>query len=178
MLASTLHTILATIVISLTAFIGFFTLSLSEKTLHRVLFVLVAYSAGTILGAALFDLLPDAVELVDEALVFPIVAGGFVFFLFLERVIYWYHGHEYEHSEEKVPKGFAYLNLIGDFIHNFIDGMIIAAGFINGFVVGLTTTIAVLFHELPRRWGTSAYWSTQAWRRGGHCHSTFWQPQA
>ena len=157
MLASTLYTVLATIVISLTAFIGFFTLSLNEKTLHRMLFVLVAYSAGTILGAALFDLLPEAVELVDEALVFPLVAGGFVFFLFLERVIYWYHGHghvqELEHGDEKVTKGFAYLNLIGDFIHNFIDGMIIAAGFINGFTVGLTTAIAVLFHELPQEMG-------------------------
>jgi zinc and cadmium transporter len=155
MLTSTLYTVLATIVISLTGFIGFFTLSLSEKILHRVLFVLVAFSAGTILGAALFDLLPEAVELVDEALVFPIVAAGFVFFLFLERVIYWYHGHghEYEHGEEKVTMGFAYLNLIGDFIHNFIDGMIIAAGFINGFIVGLTATIAVLFHELPQEMG-------------------------
>ena len=155
MLTSTLYTILSTIVISLTGFIGFFTLSLSEKTLHRILFVLVSYSAGTILGAALFDLLPEAVELVDEALVFPIVAAGFVFFLFLERVIYWYHGHghENEHGEEKVTMGFAYLNLVGDFIHNFIDGMIIAAGFINGFVVGLTAAIAVLFHELPQEMG-------------------------
>jgi zinc and cadmium transporter len=91
------------------------------------------------------------VELVDEHLVFPIVAAGFFFFLFLERVIYWYHGHghEYEHGEEKVTKGFAYLNLVGGFIHNFIDGMIIAVTFINGFVVGLTAAMAVLFHELP-----------------------------
>jgi len=66
-------------VISLTGFMGFFTLSLNEKTLHRVFFVLVAYSAGTILRAALFDLLPEAVELVDEALVLPLIAGGFVF---------------------------------------------------------------------------------------------------
>ncbi len=155
MLSSTLYTILATVVISLTGFIGFFTLSLNEETLHRMLFVLVAYSAGTILGAALFDLLPEAVELVDEAVVFPIIAGGFVFFLFLERVIYWYHGHghEYEHGDEKVTKGFAYLNLTGDFVHNFIDGMVIAAGFINGFVVGLTAAIAVLFHELPQEMG-------------------------
>ena len=101
MLTSTLHTVFATLAISLTGFIGFFTLSLSEKILHRVLFVLVAFSAGTILGAALFDLLPEAVELVDEALVFPIVAGGFVFFLFLERVIYWYHGHGTSMSTER-----------------------------------------------------------------------------
>jgi len=66
MLTSTFYTVIATVVISLTGFIGFFTLSLNEKTLHRVLFVLVAYSAGTILGAALFDLLPEAVELVTR----------------------------------------------------------------------------------------------------------------
>ena len=158
MLSSTLYTILATLVISLTAFIGMFTLSFNENTLHKILTILVAYSAGTILGAALFDLLPEAVELVDEHLVFPIVAAGFVFFLFLERSIYWYHGHghvhEFRHGEEKqLTKGFAYLNLVGDFVHNFIDGMIIAAGFINGFVVGLSTAIAVLFHELPQEMG-------------------------
>ncbi|MBN2336293.1 ZIP family metal transporter [Candidatus Bathyarchaeota archaeon] len=144
--------------ISLTSFIGMFTLSINEKTLHKMLSVLVAYSAGTILGAALFDLLPEAVELVDEHLVYPIIAVGFVFFLFLERGIYWYHGHghvhEFEHGEEKkLTKAFVYLNLIGDFIHNFIDGMIIAAGFINGFTVGLTTAIAVWFHELPQEMG-------------------------
>jgi zinc transporter ZupT len=79
MFTSTLYTVIAAVVISLTGFMGFFTLSFNEKTLHRVFFVLVAYSAGTILGAALFDLLPEAVELVDEALVLPLIAGGFVF---------------------------------------------------------------------------------------------------
>ncbi|MCW4049780.1 MAG: ZIP family metal transporter [Candidatus Bathyarchaeota archaeon] len=157
MLSSTLQTIVATSIISLLSFIGIFTISLNDKTLHRILTVLVAYSAGTILGAALFDLLPEAIELVDENLVFPIVAGGFVFFMFLERILYWYHGHghthEFEHDEDRPPESFAYLNLIGDFIHNFIDGMIIAAGFINGFSIGMTTAIAVAFHELPQEMG-------------------------
>ena len=58
MLPSTLNALIATVAISLTGFIGFFTLSLNEETPHRVLFVLLGYSAGTILGAALFDLLP------------------------------------------------------------------------------------------------------------------------
>ena len=119
---------------------------------------LVAFSAGTILGAALFDLLPEAVELVDEHLVYPIIAFGFVLFLLLERILYWYHGHghlhEMEHIEIKeTTKGFAYLNLVGDFIHNFIDGMIIAASFINGVTVGVAASIAVAFHELPQEMG-------------------------
>lgn len=156
MLTSTLYTILATLVVFISSFIGIFTISLNEKTLHKILTVLVAYSAGTILGAALFDLLPEAVELVDEHLVYPIIAFGFVFFLLLERTIYWYHGHGHTHEfeeEHEVTEGFAYLNLLGDFIHNFIDGMIIAASFINSVTVGVAATIAVIFHELPQEMG-------------------------
>ncbi len=157
MLQSTLYTLVATILVSLSSFIGIFTISLNERTLHKVLTILVAYSAGTILGAALFDLLPEAVELVDETLVYPIIAFGFVFFLLLERTLYWYHGHghghEFQHEGEEVPKDFAYLNLLGDFVHNFIDGMIIAASFVNSVTVGVAAAVAVVFHELPQEMG-------------------------
>ena len=155
-----MYTIAATFLISLLSLIGIFTLSLSENQLHRILNFLIAYSAGTILGASLFDLMPEAVELVEEHIVFPIIALGFVFFLFLERSLYWYHGHghtheisEYDDHDTGQTKSFAYLNIIGDFIHNFIDGMIIAAGFINGTTVGVATSIAVAFHELPQEMG-------------------------
>lgn len=156
MLQSTLYTVIATILVSLSSFIGIFTISLNPKTLHKMLTILVAYSAGTILGAALFDLLPEAVKLVDEALVYPIIAFGFVCFLLLERTIYWYHGHGHGHEfkdKEDDIKGFAYLNLLGDFVHNFIDGMIIAASFANSVTVGVSAAIAVVFHELPQEMG-------------------------
>lgn len=158
MLSSVSNTILATLMISGLSLIGIFTMSLHHDRLHRILLVLVAYSAGTILGVALFDLLPEAIEIVDEHIVFPIVAGGFVFFLLLERFLYWYHGHGHMHNienkiEEGPPGNFAYLNLIGDFIHNFIDGMIIASAFVNGFGVGVATSIAVALHELPQEMG-------------------------
>jgi zinc and cadmium transporter len=158
MLTSTSNTIIATLAVSALSLIGIVTISLSSRTLHRILMIIVAYSAGTILGAAIFDLLPEAIELVDESLVYPIIAFGFVFFLLLERLLYWYHGHGHMHEiEERVrgapTKNFGYLNLIGDFIHNFIDGMIIAAGFINSFGTGIATAIAVAFHELPQEMG-------------------------
>jgi zinc and cadmium transporter len=158
MLPSTLNTIIVTLAISTLSLIGIVTLSLNPRTLHRILTIIVAYSAGTILGAAIFDLLPEAIELVDERLVYPIIAFGFVFFLLLERLLYWYHGHGHMHEiEERVTgvhtKNFGYLNLIGDFIHNFVDGMIIAAGFINSFGTGIATAIAVAFHELPQEMG-------------------------
>jgi len=158
MLSSTLETLAATFTVSLISLVGVFTLTMKEDKLHKILAIMIAYSAGAILGAALFDLLPEAVELVERHLVFPIVALGFIVFMFLERIIYWYHGHghshEFEKNGKKKPvKEFAYLNIVGDLIHNFIDGVIIAAGFINSFNVGMATTIAVAFHELPQEIG-------------------------
>jgi zinc and cadmium transporter len=140
--------------------VGIYALSLKEKTLHSILLVLVAFSAGSILGAAYFDLLPEALGLFEEeSVVFIYITFGFVLFFFLERFIYWYHGHGHETdisaktADRASNKGFAYLNLIGDGIHNFVDGMVIAASFLLGFSVGLATTVAVIFHELPQEMG-------------------------
>ncbi len=138
--------------VSLFSLVGIYALSLKEEMLHRILLVLVAFSAGSILGAAYFDLLPEAMELVDESVVFVYITFGFISFFFLERFIYWYHGHPHEAdisaeiSDGTSTKGFAYLNVIG-------DGMIIATSFIIGFSVGLATTIAVILHELPQEMG-------------------------
>ena len=148
----------ATIIVSLFSLVGILALSLRDETLHKILFFLIAFSAGTILGAALFELLPEAVEHIQGSVVFVYVAGGFVAFYFLERFIYWYHGHGHhsdlsEQGAEQYTKGFAYLNVIGDGIHNFLDGMIIAVSFNVDFSVGLATTIAVIFHELPQEIG-------------------------
>ena len=150
--------LLATMIVSLFSLVGILALSLREETLHKILFFLLAFSAGTILGAALFDLLPEAVEHIEGSAVYVYVAVGFVAFYFLERFIYWYHGHGHhsdfsEQEAEQYTKGFAYLNVLGDGIHNFLDGMIIAVSFNAGFSVGLTTTIAVIFHELPQEIG-------------------------
>ncbi len=151
--------VIATFIVSVFSLTGIFSLSLRERTLHSVLFFLVAFSAGSILGASLFDLLPEAIELVDEPVVFIYIAVGYLAFFVLERFIYWYHGHghhqdvEKEVDERPLAKGFAYLNILGDGIHNFIDGMIIAASFTVGFPVGLAATIAVIFHELPQEMG-------------------------
>jgi zinc and cadmium transporter len=146
-------------VVSLFSLVGIYALSLKEEMLHKILLVLVAFSAGSILGAAYFDLLPEAMELVHESVVFVYITLGFILFFFLERFIYWYHGHPHEADisaeigDGASTKGFAYLNVIGDGIHNFVDGMIIAASFIIGFSVGFATTIAVIFHELPQEMG-------------------------
>ena len=156
MIPETFTIVIATFIVSLFSLSGIFALSLNEERLHSILFFLIAFSAGSIFGAAMFDLLPEAVELVDEHVVFPYIAFGYLAFYFLERFIYWYHGHGHHEDMEfevEETKGFAYLNLLGDGVHNFIDGMVIAASFTVSFQVGLVATIAVIFHELPQEMG-------------------------
>jgi zinc and cadmium transporter len=172
MVTNQLVIIAATLIVSLFSLSGILALHVKEETLHRILFFLVAFSAGSILGASIFDLLPEAVELVDESVVFIYVAFGFVAFFFLERFIYWYHGHghhgdiEKEKGERASTREFAYLNVIGDGIHNFIDGMIIATSFLVGVHVGLATTIAVIFHELPQEMGDYGILVYAGFKRG------------
>jgi len=160
---SLLYSILATVVVSLVSFVGVFMLSLKEKTLDRVLFILVSFAAGGILGAAYLGLLPEALEALETVADIPTallyMTVGFVGFFFLERFIYWYHGHIHGHepASEVDPratvKGFIYLNLIGDGIHNFIDGMVIATGFFLETSLGVVITISTIFHEIPQEIG-------------------------
>jgi zinc transporter ZupT len=81
-----INIVVSTFCVSLFSLIGIFVLSMREKTLDKVLLVLIAFSVGTILGAADFDLLPEALEVVDESAVFIYIAAGFVAFFFLESV--------------------------------------------------------------------------------------------
>ncbi len=159
-MSNLLYAILAVAAVSLLSFIGVFAISLKEPTLDRILFVLLSFSAGSILGAAYLDLLPEAVEFfgVDQlSTVVLYVTVGFLGFFFLERFIYWYHGHVHGYDSDvegkMTVKRFIYLNLLGDGIHNLVDGMVIAASFLIAIPVGLATTVAVIFHELPQEIG-------------------------
>jgi zinc and cadmium transporter len=159
-MSNLLYAILAVAVVSLLSFVGVFAMSLKETTLDRILFFLLSFSAGSILGAAYLELLPEAIDFLGEeqlSIAALYITLGFLGFFFLERNIYWYHGHVHGNQsdvEEKVTvKRFVYLNVIGDGIHNLIDGMIIAASFFINITVGLVATVAVIFHELPQEIG-------------------------
>jgi len=159
-LSSLLYAILAVAIVSLLSLVGIFAISLKENTLDRILFILLSFSAGSILGAAFLDLLPEAVEFLEEeqlSITALYITLGFLGFFFLERFIYWYHGHVHGYEsnvEEKMTvKRFVYLNVLGDGIHNLVDGMVITASFFITIPVGLATTVAVIFHELPQEIG-------------------------
>ncbi|MEM3730472.1 MAG: ZIP family metal transporter [Candidatus Bathyarchaeia archaeon] len=139
----------AVTIVSLTSFIGIIFIGLKEKLLKRILTGLVGFASGTLLGGALLHLLPEAANSDNTLAPFYYVILGVVAFFALEKFLYWRHCHE----EECPVHMFVYLNLIGDGIHNFIDGMIIAATFVVSFELGFATTLAVIFHEIPQEIG-------------------------
>ena len=161
-LSNILYAFLSVAFISVISLVGVFAISLKKRTLDRILFILLSFSSGSILGTAYFDLLPEAIHFLGEEQVSTTVlylTFGFIGFFFIERFIYWFHGHLHgseqmsEVDERLNVKKFVYLNLIGDGIHNLIDGMIIGASFLINTQTGLAATIAVFFHELPQEIG-------------------------
>jgi len=139
--------------VSLIAFIGIIFIGFKENKLKQILTILVGFASGTLLGGAFLHLLPESVEM-NETSTFYYVILGIVSFFALEKFLYWRHCHE----EECPVHMFVYLNLIGDSVHNFIDGMIIAAAYIISFAsgsyhLGFATTLAVIFHEIPQEIG-------------------------
>jgi zinc and cadmium transporter len=139
----------STILISLLSLVGVFTLALEEKLLKKILLILVGFSAGGLMGGALLHLLPEALEISPVTDVFSFFLLGFIAFFIMERVLRWRHCHEGVCDIH----AFTYLNLIGDGIHNFIDGVVIAAAFLINIPLGIATTVAVASHELPQEIG-------------------------
>lgn len=135
--------------IALFSFSGIVTLAFKEDILNRILLLLVGLSAGTFIGGAFFELLPESVEKISGMTPYFIVIIGFILFYILERFLYWRHCHE-EHCE---AHQFTYLNLIGDSIHNFEDGVVIAVSFLTSTQLGIATAIAVAAHEIPQEIG-------------------------
>jgi len=145
--------LVATIIISLIAFVGIFTFFLKRELLNRTLLVLVALSTGALLGGAFLHLLPEAIEEKGARLeIFLYLLLGFSIFFVLEQFLQWRH----QHTTTPQVKPFSYLILVSDAVHNFIDGLIIAASFVTSLPLGIATTLAVALHEIPQELGDFA----------------------
>lgn len=139
----------ASIVVSLISLIGIFSLLLKENLLNKLLFILIAFAAGGLIGGAFLHLLPEALEQTGSSIVFPYLIIGFIFFFILEKYLHWRHCHE----EACKIHAFTYLSLIGDGVHNFIDGLVIGASFLLGIKFGIITTLVIILHEIPQEIG-------------------------
>jgi zinc and cadmium transporter len=162
---STLYWIVAVTVLggALSVLVAGLFLLLSERRRFAVLPHLVSYATGALLGAALLNLLPQAVESAGghvHAVGLALVAGIFAFFI-LEKFVLWRHCHA-EDCEPHTPsqhhrdKASGTLILAGDAIHNAIDGVLIAAAFLTDVRLGVVTAIAVIAHEIPQEVGDFA----------------------
>ena len=142
----------ALVVISAVSLIGVLTLVVAPRTLKRGLVVLVAFAAGGLLGDTFIHILPEIAE--SEAgldlQASLLIIGGVVTFFVLEKTLHWHHSHM---PTQDVMHPVATMNLVGDGLHNFIDGAIVVAAFGVSTEVGVATAVAVGVHEIPQELG-------------------------
>jgi zinc and cadmium transporter len=137
----------------LISLIGGFLLLSSKKHAKRLAFYATPFAAGALLAAAFLDLLPEAshVGSIDTALLWAMF--GILLFFVLERFLQWFHHHHEHEGKEKGSDPAIPLIVIGDTLHNFIDGIAIAAGFLVSPETGIVVTLAVAAHEIPQEIG-------------------------
>ncbi|MDO8556059.1 MAG: ZIP family metal transporter [Nanoarchaeota archaeon] len=151
------YVIVSVLIISFISFIGVFTLGLRRELLHKVLIYLVGFSAGALLGDAFLHLLPESLESLSSLQVSMYILAGILIFFIIEKFLQWEH-HHHAHEKEVHEHGhvFAKMNLFGDAAHNFLDGLIIAGAYLTNIPLGISTTIAVIAHEIPQEIGDFA----------------------
>lgn len=127
-------------------------LPLKKEKLKKILLFLVSFAAGGLLGGAFLHLLPEAVEETGFNLEISLaILIGLLAFFVLEKFISWRHCHIPTSKEH--PHPLAFMNLVGDGFHNLTDGVVIAASFLTNPTLGIATTLAVIFHEIPQEIG-------------------------
>lgn len=164
--------LIATVIVSLISLIGVFTIRFKGKTMKRVLLFLVYMSVGALFGDTFIHLLPEAYNDSPKLLVAYGIVGGILLFFSLEKILQWRHSHEVDepqhphHQEANGIEPYAYTIIFGDALHNFIDGLLIAASFLINPTTGIATTIAVIAHEIPQEFGNYAILLHTGMRRG------------
>ena len=138
--------------VSALSLLGLFFLSFSPKFVEKITLFLVSLSAGTLLGDSFLHLLPEAAEGSGGAMsVWLWTLAGLVFFFVLEKIVHWRHCHIPTSSSH--PHHLGAMNLVGDILHNFFDGVVIAGSFLAAPALGWATLVAVIAHEIPQEIG-------------------------
>jgi len=115
---------------------------------------LVSFAVGTLLGAALLDLLPKALDTLPASRVFATLLAGILTFFVLEKLVIWRHCHDDDSCE--IHQSTVSMVFVGDAVHTFVDGVVIAAATLVSLPLGVTTALAVAAHEIPQEVGDFA----------------------
>jgi len=145
--------ITSVIIVSLISFVGLLSLFFRKSNLQKTILILVAFSTGALIGDATIHLLPESVEVFSgfTPLLSMSFLFGIMFFFSLEKFLRWRHCHDINCQNH--PSHLGTMNLVGDGVHNFIDGLIIGSSFLVSIPLGITTTLAVILHEIPQELG-------------------------
>jgi zinc and cadmium transporter len=128
----------------------------ADRVRARVVPWLISYAVGTLLGAALLSLAPEALETLDPTSALGTLLFGILIFFILEKLLIWRHSHEgSEHSHDPRVQTAA-LVIVGDAVHTFVDGIVIAAATLVSVPLGVSTALAVAAHEIPQEAGDFA----------------------
>lgn len=142
------------IAVSLIAVIAIIPYLFKKKMTSKQLVVILSLSVGTLLGSVFIHFLPEMAEHGYSLTVGLSVLVGFLAFFILERFIHWHHNHEEITGAENKAHSHAYhlapLNILGDGVHNFLDGMVIAGSYLVSIPLGIVATISIIFHEVPQ----------------------------
>lgn len=152
MISIWIYSIVSVVVVSLISLVGIFFLSMSDEKFGKIILYLVGFSTGALFGDTFIHIFPEVAKTTGFTVIesLSIVLGILVFYV-LEMCIRWQHCHV--QTSEHHPHPVAYTNMIGDGLHNLVDGMIIAGSFLVDVRVGLATTLAVILHEIPTEMG-------------------------
>jgi zinc and cadmium transporter len=125
---------------------------------------LVSFAIGALLGAAFLEVIPHAFEHGEAHVVAGSILGGILAFFLMEKLLLWRHSHDVDGDEDPAAPAHAHahghdrgrsgaLIVVGDTIHNFLDGILIAAAFLQSTQLGIVTAIAIVAHEIPQEVG-------------------------
>jgi len=153
-----IYTLVSVLGISVVSLVGIFTLSVKESVLRSGMYLFIGLAAGALLGDAFIHLIPEAFSAGIEGVTFSVaILAGILTFFILEKYLRWHH-EQSDHTECKPgemcyvekTKPLGTLIIVGDGVHNFVDGAIIAASYAVSIPLGVATTIAVFLHEVPQ----------------------------
>ncbi|MBU0577116.1 ZIP family metal transporter [Patescibacteria group bacterium] len=147
-----LYTLVSVLIVSLVSLVGILIVILKQKSVKKFLLFMVSFAAGAMLGDVFVHLLPELIDGGHFNLMTSVyILCGILLFFVLEKIIHWRHCHHAAVKDHIHP--LAFMNLVGDAVHNFIDGILIAGSFMLSIPVGIATTVAVILHEIPQEMG-------------------------
>lgn len=148
-----IYALISVTIVSSLSLLGLFFLSIKPTFLERLSLFMVSFAVGGLFGDAFIHLLPVTFSHFGTNLFSSwLVLSGLLLFFILEKFLRWRH-HHFSHLSPSGSHPLVIINLIGDLTHNFIDGLIIGASYLVSPSLGITTTLAIVLHEIPHEIG-------------------------